>query len=111
MKKQLVASLVLLASSPVFAAFNGPHSLVIDTVAAAQSAQDDTVVELKGYIIKALGHETYLFKDSTGEINVEIDHEDWRGVDVSPVEQVIIRGEVDNEWTTTQIDVDSVQKI
>lgn len=42
---------------------------------------------------------------------MEIDNEDWMGQDVSPKDQVAIRGEVDSEWTKTQIEVDTIQKL
>ncbi|BBM66574.1 YgiW/YdeI family stress tolerance OB fold protein [Vibrio alfacsensis] len=111
MKKLIVMSMLALVSGSALAAFNGPDTAAISTVKDAQNAADDSYVLLTGNIVQALGDETYLFKDETGQIEVEIDNEDWRGQDVSPQDKVAIRGEVDSEWTTTQIDVDTIQKL
>ncbi|WP_199454590.1 YgiW/YdeI family stress tolerance OB fold protein [Vibrio owensii] len=111
MKKLILASMLALLSGSALAAFTGPETAAINTVKEAQKAADDIYVLLTGNIVQALGNETYLFKDNTGEIQVEIDNEDWMGQDVSPKDQVAIRGEVDSEWTKTQIEVDTIQKL
>ncbi|CAH1527126.1 YgiW/YdeI family stress tolerance OB fold protein [Vibrio campbellii] len=111
MKKLILATTLALLSGSALAAFTGPTTSAINTVKEAQNAADDSFVLLTGNIVQALGDETYLFKDETGEIQVEIDNEDWMGQDVSPQDKVAIRGEVDSEWTTMQIDVDTIQKI
>lgn len=90
--------------------FTGP-TVDPTTVAQALDAKDDTPVVLKGNIVKALGSELYLFKDSTGEIHIEIDMEDWRGQQVGPNDTVTIYGEVDTEWNRpVEIDVDQIIK-
>ncbi|HFQ4954747.1 TPA: YgiW/YdeI family stress tolerance OB fold protein [Vibrio vulnificus] len=120
MKKILLVPFVLLASHSAFAAFDaqqqqggftGPKVGGVNTVANALTARDDTTVELTGNIVQSLGNEIYLFKDATGEIQVEIDHEDWRGQNVAPKDKVLIIGEVDSELVSTKIDVDSIQKL
>ncbi|GLR04876.1 YgiW/YdeI family stress tolerance OB fold protein [Vibrio hyugaensis] len=111
MKKLIFTTTLVLLSGSALAAFTGPTTSAINTVKEAQNAADDSFVLLTGNIVQALGDETYLFKDDTGEIQVEIDNEDWMGQDVSPQDKVAIRGEVDSEWTTMQIDVDTIQKI
>ncbi|PMO39000.1 hypothetical protein BCT11_15685 [Vibrio sp. 10N.222.52.B12] len=111
MKKLILATTLALLSGSALSAFTGPTTSAINTVKEAQNAADDSFVLLTGNIVQALGDETYLFKDETGEIQVEIDNEDWMGQDVSPQDKVAIRGEVDSEWTTMQIDVDTIQKI
>ncbi|MGR5139256.1 YgiW/YdeI family stress tolerance OB fold protein [Vibrio jasicida] len=111
MKKLILATTLALLSGSALAAFTGPTTSAINTVKEAHNAADDSFVLLTGNIVQALGDETYLFKDETGEIQVEIDNEDWMGQDVSPQDKVAIRGEVDSEWTTMQIDVDTIQKI
>ncbi|WP_029789896.1 MULTISPECIES: YgiW/YdeI family stress tolerance OB fold protein [Vibrio] len=111
MKKLIITTTLALISGSALAAFSGPETAAISTVKAAQNASDDSYVLLTGNIVQALGNETYLFKDNTGEIQVEIDNEDWMGQDVSPQDRVAIRGEVDSEWTKTQIDVDTIQKL
>ncbi|MPW31901.1 NirD/YgiW/YdeI family stress tolerance protein [Agarivorans sp. B2Z047] len=111
MKKVLFASVLLLNSNTVFAAFNGPQAQGINTVSAALEARDDSYVELTGNIVKSLGNDMYLFKDQTGEIQIEIDSDVWMGQDITPEDKVIIRGEVDLDWTTREIDVDAIRKL
>ncbi|MGR5067515.1 YgiW/YdeI family stress tolerance OB fold protein [Vibrio alfacsensis] len=111
MNKLILASMLTLLSGSALAAFNGPETAAISSVKEAQNASDDSFVLLTGNIVQSLGNETYLFKDDTGAIEVEIDNEDWKGQEVSPQDKVVIRGEVDSEWTTTQIDADTVQKL
>ncbi|MGF1686121.1 NirD/YgiW/YdeI family stress tolerance protein [Photobacterium japonica] len=109
MKKTLLALSLLVAATAANAAFIGPGASTIQTVSHAMMASDDSVVELTGQISQSLGNEQYLFKDNTGEMQIEIEHDDWHGLTVNPQHTVIIRGEVDNEWGSTQIDVDSIR--
>jgi len=95
-------------SFSAMAAFHGPESGVT-TVAEALKMRDDSPVVLTGQIEKSLGNEKYQFKDATGTVIIDIDNEDWRGVDVTPADTITIRGEVDKEMFTTEIDVDSVE--
>lgn len=78
------------------------------TVAQAKKLNDDTHVVLEGYIIGKKGAEEYEFKDSTGTIIVEIDHDKWRGLSVNDKQKVIIEGEVDKDIMSTKIDVDKI---
>lgn len=84
-----------------------PQSEII-TVEQANGLGDDTFVVLKGNITKALGDEMYVFTDSTGSINIEIDDDDWNGQNIGPEDVVIISGEVDKGLTSIEIDVDEV---
>lgn len=132
MKKLLVASAIMFSSMSVMAAtqstqggfngptevaplvqakggFNGPSAVpVLNTVKAASHADDNVAVELTGYVISSIGKEDYMFKDVTGEIKIEIDHKDWHGITVTPTTKVIIRGEVDKDWTVRTIDVNTI---
>ncbi|MDD9154905.1 NirD/YgiW/YdeI family stress tolerance protein [Aliivibrio sp. S4TY2] len=117
MKKIILASALVLASSTAFAAqnapvtggFNGPSSVSVSTVRSALDSADDAAVVLTGYITSSLGNEEYQFKDATGEIRIEIDNKDWNGIEATPETKLVIHGEVDKEWTETMIDVNSVQ--
>lgn len=91
------------------AGFTGPGPDLI-TVQQARTMNDDTIVALKGNIIKNLGGESYTFQDATGTIEVEIDHEVWRGQQVGPDDIVLITGEVDKDWNHITIDVDTLVK-
>lgn len=78
------------------------------TVQQALSMRDDTPVVLTGKIVSSLGDEKYLFRDATGEIIIEIDDDDWRGITVTPDATLEIVGEVDKEFMDkTKIDVNS----
>lgn len=87
--------------------FQGP-GLATSTVAEAQKFSDDTAVVLVGKIEKSLGNEEYQFKDATGTIVVEIDDEDWNGVNVTPQNTIEIHGEVDKDMFNTKIDAERV---
>ena len=89
--------------------FQGPVAQTrVNTVAEARKAWDDTPVTLTGYIVQRMPHDDddYLFRDDTGEIVVDIDHEIFRGRTVTPQTRVRITGEVDREFMEkTTIDV------
>lgn len=89
--------------------FVGPGPAVSGTtVQQALTMRDDSPVTLTGKIVSSLGDEKYLFRDATGEIIIEIDDEDWRGITVSPETTLEIVGEVDKEFMgRTKIDVNS----
>ncbi|MDD4557053.1 MAG: NirD/YgiW/YdeI family stress tolerance protein [Alphaproteobacteria bacterium] len=80
------------------------------TVQEALKLSDDTPVVLVGKIEKSLGNEKYVFTDESGKITIEIDDEDWKGLTVGADDVVEIRGEVDKDFTSIEIDVDSVVK-
>ena len=117
MKKIMLASALVLMSANTFAAqgtvqtggFTGPNTVVIKTVQEALEAKDETPVILTGYIVTALGDEEYQFKDASGTITVEIDNEDWNGVQVTPDTKLVILGGVDADWSNVTVDVNSVQ--
>lgn len=90
--------------------FYGPGPALV-TVQQAMGMRDDTPVTLRGHIVQSLGDEDYLFKDATGTIRVEIDHELWAGIQISPNDLVEIQGEVEKEWNKTEVDVARIIKI
>jgi len=112
---KLNVSVVLLAltfSTSVTADFVGPGSTSsTTTVKSVDDMNDDDKVILEGYIIKEIRSEHYTFKDSTGEIEIELDNEDFRGVKVTPKTKVKIQGEIDKDWTSTTIDVNHVELV
>lgn len=50
-----------------------------------------------------------LLKDATGTIVVDIDDEDWKGLEVTPEMDIIIEGEVDKKWARIEVDADSIR--
>jgi uncharacterized protein (TIGR00156 family) len=122
MKKLIL--LAALVSSSVFAnnqvinqpvnaqygGFSGP-SVGINTVKSVLDAgmfSDDTPVSLTGYLVASLGGEIYTFKDNTGTMHVEIDHDKWFGLQATPTTKITIYGEIDKEFNYTKVDVDRV---
>lgn len=88
--------------------FTGP-GLSVSTVAEANKMSDDQPVVLVGQIQQSLGDEKYLFKDASGTITIEIDDEDWRGVNVTPEDTIEISGEVDKDLFDVKVDVNTVK--
>ncbi|MDR2199817.1 MAG: NirD/YgiW/YdeI family stress tolerance protein [Deltaproteobacteria bacterium] len=77
--------------------FQGP-GLSATTVAEALTLRDDSPVILQGNIVRSVGNEKYILKDSTGEITVDIDDKLWAGRTVNPETKVEIHGEIDREF-------------
>ena len=103
-------SINLLLSFSAQAVFVGPgssHTTI--TVKASQSLPDDSHVFLEGYLIKQIKHEHYLFKDHSGEIVVEIDDEDFRGITVASDTKIRIAAKVDKDWNSLTLDVDYLE--
>ena len=89
--------------------FQGPTTAVdADTVAKALKCWDDTPVVLTGNIVerRAGSDDKYMFRDATGQMLVDIDHELFVGKTVTPQTKVRIFGEVDKDMMKpTKIDV------
>ncbi|MGP3592704.1 YgiW/YdeI family stress tolerance OB fold protein [Vagococcus sp. WN89Y] len=114
MHKLAAFSLIFaLGTLPAIAAnqggFTGPSSKA--TVATAKTLSDDAMVTLRGNIIERISGDTYIFKDPTGTINIEIDDNRWNGVTVGPDDLVEIHGEVDKDWNSVEIDVKQISKV
>ncbi|WP_342323561.1 YgiW/YdeI family stress tolerance OB fold protein [Kosakonia sp. BYX6] len=126
-----ITAVIALCSAPAFAAnqggFTGPGSTQQTssqqnggftgpngskaTVESAKSLRDDAWVTLSGNIVERISDDTYLFKDATGTINVEIKDKRWNGVTVGPQDKVEIQGEVDKDWNSVEIDVKEIRKV
>lgn len=110
------ATLALLTlSSASLAQYTGPgsrdpaHSPVLRTVAdVLRKPVDDRHVELTGTLVRQTGRETFQFRDDTGEIQVEIDREDFpANHPVGADTRVLLRGEVDRRlMRAPEIDVE-----
>ena len=100
----------LLSTAALAAGYTGPGAEVVNTVAAAKNASDDTPVILKGFLIKKLNNDDkYEFKDATGIITVEIDRDDLPGVAFNDKTQVKLTGEVEKGLIHREIDVDLLE--
>ena len=116
MKKLLFLSLVVCAGFASAASaqyverggFKDPATIV-NTVSELKHMQDDSYVVLEGKIEKRLAKEEYLFSDASGSITVEIDDDEWRGVEVGPQDTVEIIGELDKGIFSDEIDVKQIR--
>lgn len=112
MKRALVVAITLLTfvtTGSLWAGFKGPGEN-LTTVAAAKKASDESYVTLTGNIVKQIKHEHYIFRDSTGEIEVEIDADEWGDITVVPKTTVKIVGEVDKHmFRNTKIDAKRIE--
>lgn len=86
------------------------ESKAVKTVKDAKSAADDTPIMLEGKIVKQIGHDDFIFKDSTGEIEIEVSKRAWCGQEITPNDTIQIFGEVDKEWNKTELDVKRIIK-
>ncbi|HNP64568.1 MAG TPA: NirD/YgiW/YdeI family stress tolerance protein [Woeseiaceae bacterium] len=114
MKKICLIVLFGLAAATAYAqtgGFSGPDGRPLVTALEVQELADDTHVRLVGYIVRKTGDEEYEFKDDSGTLIVEIDDDDWHGLEVSPTDKVELTGEVDKERTGNTIDVDSIRLV
>ena len=114
LKKLCFATFLLVSSTVVMAGFVGPGgSMPIRTVAEAEKANDDEQVMLEGYIVRQLDDdEHYIFKDESGEIEIEIDEDVFQGRYVSPTTKIRILGEMDKGFFSgTVVDVDIMEII
>lgn len=92
--------------------FAGPNQqTTMMTVEQAKLLRDDARVVLRGYIVERISDDNYTFRDSTGSIRVDIDHDKWAGQTVKPEDLVEIRGEIDKDWNSIEIDVKSISLI
>ncbi len=95
--------------------FHGPDADAkanVNTVFKAEVAADDTPVVLTGNIINRSleDREHYIFRDSTGEIVVEIDDKLFMGRTITPEKTIRLYGEVDkDEGKRVKIDVKSFE--
>jgi uncharacterized protein (TIGR00156 family) len=112
------AFLALAAASASYAQFTGPGaqqspaSTVLHTVAEVLARPvDDQPVQLTGKLVRQTGRETFVFRDATGEIQVEIDREDFpAGQPVGPDAVVTIDGEVETRLLKKpEIDVEMLR--
>lgn len=80
----------------------------VKTVSEAQGMDDDTYIILEGFIIEQLEDDDYMFKDDTGEIEVEIDDDVWKGQSVDLDTRIRIQGEIDKDSRSRTVDVEQL---
>lgn len=108
--KRLLIGTTLLLSLTANAEFIGEGGTTeVTTIKNAIELRDDSRVIVEGHIVKQLKNELYLFKDATGEVEMEIDDEDFRNMKISADDKVRITAEVDSGWTTTSLEAEYVE--
>lgn len=95
------------------AAYNGPVHPGSKDVAVedVRSMADDERVTLEGYVVGQLRGEHYLFRDASGEIDVEIDKEVWRNIEADQDTRFRLSGEVDHDKGSVSIDVYRLEQL
>ena len=81
MKKiSVVAALGVIASLSAYATPNNTNNMMeVMTVEQVRGLADNSPVIIRGYLLRKNGENSYVFQDTTGTINLEIDEEDWGG--------------------------------
>jgi uncharacterized protein (TIGR00156 family) len=94
---------------------SGTNTIQVQTVTVnqARNLRDGSLVILTGNIVQSLGREKYTFRDSTGDITIEIDRNLWFLLDLSvnANDRVEIRGEIDIENRIAEIDVKYIRRL
>ncbi|NLG74790.1 MAG: NirD/YgiW/YdeI family stress tolerance protein [Xanthomonadaceae bacterium] len=74
------------------------------------SRQDDQDVVLRGRIVRHLRGDDYIFADETGEIEIELDDDDFPRDRIPMDTEVEIRGEVDLDRNKVTVEVDEIME-
>ncbi len=109
--KRLVVFMMCLGFSAVLMAQYTGTTETATTVKEALKLPDDAYVTLTGKIEKKIGRDDYLFTDSTGSIEIEIDNRHWYNLTVGPEDTVVISGEIDRDFNRRKVDVDRIEKL
>ncbi|MCL9773117.1 YgiW/YdeI family stress tolerance OB fold protein [Vibrio methylphosphonaticus] len=95
--------------------FQGPS--VDDTLSTVEEVMnagwltDGNKVTLVGHIVKSMGNDIYTFQDSTGQMPIEIEADEWGGQTVTPKDKVKIFGEIEKNDSEAAVEADSVRII
>lgn len=95
MRRLFVGLLLGLYALGATAQFTGPSAAGrASTVAQIGQARLGAYVTVTGYVVNHQRQNYFTFRDSTGEIRVEIEESLWQGRKVSPETRVRLLGEV-----------------
>ena len=83
------------------------------TASQARNMRDGSLVILTGNIVNSLGREKFTFRDSTGDITIEIDNNLWvlLELSVNANDRVEIRGEIEIQNRNAVVDVLYLKKL
>lgn len=82
--------------------------LIITTAKQVKAMPDDTWVALRGKLESHIGDDHYIFRDTSGTINVDIDHNRWSGQIITPRDLIEIQGEIYKKEGTVEIDIKQI---
>lgn len=85
-------------------------SATVKSVREALNAREHTPVILVGSIVRQIDDNEFLFKDSTGEVEIDVSEYAWNGQSITPQDTVEIHGFLDKEWNKTEIEVQNIIK-
>lgn len=105
----LAAVSIFSFASVASAQYVGPSSQTAPRSVAdiVKNPVDDQAVVLRGFILRKVGNEKYIFSDGTAEIRVDIDNKLFPLEKIDDKVKVELRGEVEKEFMETpEIDVD-----
>lgn len=108
-----VAALVFFVGAAAFAqGYTGPGAgkgtgaaAQITTAAQVKTAADNATVSLEGFVVKALGDDSFQFQDASGTVTVEIDDKIVRTMTFNDKTKVRLYGEVDANRRGNDVDV------
>lgn len=75
----------------------------VTRVADAGKWEDDQMIVLEGNIIKRVGRKDYVFKDGSGELEIEISRRAWHGDIFSADDRVRLVANVEKSWGKTEV--------
>ena len=110
--------LITMISSSVFAEYSDHQQGFFGPIYGLKSVEsalnagvlsDGTPVTLTGSLPASLGGSLYVFSDNSGNINVKIEYNKWRGLKVTPETEIVIQGHIDKTFTHTLINVDNIK--
>jgi|GEM_PF-337434 len=110
--KTLLPIGLLAFSSTSFAEFIGPGSQPKPIeVIEVNEVLDDQKVALQGNIIQQTDDDEFIFKDASGEMEIEIDQDKFANITVTPEDEVLIIGEADVDVFETTIEAEELQLV
>lgn len=110
MYKFTIISLLYLAAIGIAQTAYCEDNRTINSVAEVKTMEDGSYVNMQGYIVEKLEDENYNFQDSTGNIVLIINNEDWNSDNITSGDLVEVQGEVYNGWTDVEVKTDMVSK-
>ncbi len=111
MIKLLISLIVMILNTSLVFAVGFTGQIAKYSVKDALKQPDDSYVTVQGNIVKKISSDKYLFKDETGNMTVEIDHEKWGNIEASEKDTLELTGEIERKFNSIHLDVDTVNKL